>query len=171
MYQDKLLLVHPGCLAPILFNAIRQNNVPLIFQGRRRLFNLLHSPICETRPDLGLLASVHVSKTKCREKFHFIRFSFSPFPDLMGYIIQKMIQMGKALALKQEAGGKKRKRCNINPLYPDVHSGGKSSCPNSSPHMFQMALWGLPEGAGKTQGSAGSLSPPLSCLLSSTHLV
>lgn len=89
----------------------------------------------------------------------------------MGYIIQKMIQMGKALALKQEAGGKKRKRCNINPLYPDVHSGGKSSCPNSIPHMFQMALWGLPEGAGKTQGSSRSLSPPLSCFLSSTHLV
>lgn len=41
-----------------------------------------------------------------REKFHFICFPFSAFPDLLCYIIQKMVQMGKPLALRQEAGGR-----------------------------------------------------------------
>lgn len=80
--------------------------------------------------------------------FHFICFSFSPFPDLMCYVIQKTIQMGKTLALKQEAGGRK-KEAQRTPLLTSPSPWGEIVPPRSVPHKPSRWCCGvLPEAEG-----------------------
>lgn len=54
------------------------------------------------------ISQLYISHEHNAERKVSFYFSFSPFPDLMCYLIQKMIQMGKTSALKQEAGGRKK---------------------------------------------------------------
>lgn len=106
---------------------------------------------------------LRIPYTECTEKLHFICFSFSLFPDLMCCIIQKTIQMGKTLALKQEAGERK-KETQHTPFPSSPSPWGGTVLPKlCSTQALELTLWGTsrgPGGSGLSPGLSAHLSPP-----------
>lgn len=95
----------PGLLPPSGLMPVRRHECSSNFPTQNQT-----SGVCLPLRDAAGPGSSHIRapprEGMHREKFHFIYFPFSPFPDLLCYIIQKMVQMGKPLALRQEAGGR-----------------------------------------------------------------
>lgn len=95
----------PGLLPPSGLMSVRRHKCSSNFPTQNQT-----SGVCLPLRDAAGPGSSHIRapprEGMHREKFHFIYFPFSPFPDLLCYIIQKMVQMGKPLALRQEAGGR-----------------------------------------------------------------
>lgn len=117
-------LVHqPRPVPPRQVDAIND----LIFQCRIQLQSSACS--CVMQPDFGPPHICASTPTECTEKFQFTCFSFSPFPDLC--IIQKTIPMGKTLALKQEAGGRKKETQHL-PLPSSPFTLGRNRSPGAA---------------------------------------
>lgn len=127
--QEQLLLVHQA--PPPQVGAIND----LIFQRRIQL--QLSARSSGMQPDPGPPPICASPSTECTEKFQFTCFSFSPFPDLLWCIIQKTIQMGKTLALKQKAGGRKRDTASTPSIQP--FALGRNRPPGAG-----VELWGPP---------------------------